>query len=97
MDGWMNRWMDGWMDGHLCELLSLFLLASRNISDWWLSYWITKTHNESMSSSYSISDELVNSDQSRHDDLGFYLGIYGGLAGANTVSSLNMIHLITST
>ena len=49
-----------------------------------------------MSSSYSINDdELGNSDQSPHDHLGFYLGIYGGLAGANTVSNLDMIHLNT--
>ena len=74
----------------------VILLASRNINDWWLSYWITKTHNGTMSSSYSISnDELVSSDQSSHDHLGFYLGIYGGLAGANTVSNLRMIHLNT--
>ena len=46
-----------------------------------------------MSSSYSVS----NSDQSSHDHLGFYLGIYGGLAGANTVSNLDMIHLNTGT
>ena len=49
-----------------------------------------------MSSSYSINDdELANSDQSSHDHLGFYLGIYGGLAGANTVSNLDMIYLNT--
>ena len=78
------------MVGHLCELLTLILLASRNISDWWLSYWVTKTHNGTMSSSYSINDDELGSDQSPHDHLGFYLGIYGGLAGANTVSNLDI-------
>ena len=48
-----------------------------------------------MSSSYSINDDELGSDQSPHDHLGFYLGIYGGLAGANTVSNLDTIHLNT--
>ena len=48
-----------------------------------------------MSSSYSINDDELGSDQSPHDHLGFYLGIYGGLAGANTVSNLDMIYLNT--
>jgi ATP-binding cassette subfamily C (CFTR/MRP) protein 10 len=52
-------------------LISLVLMqASRNVSDWWLSYWISETR-----------DNISNTTR----DLRFYLGIYGGLAGANTV------------
>ena len=59
------------------------LLASRNISDWWLAYWISheKQHhrdNRTISSRGGSIDSTTK----------FYITVYGGLAGANTVSAL---------
>lgn len=79
--------------------------ASRNINDWWLSYWIAHAHNDSEAGLNISSEELVSilfhqasisksntsipivSLEWASDNLAFYLGIYGGLAAANTVSS----------
>eukprot|EP00730_Choanoeca_flexa_P019296 TRINITY_DN9420_c0_g2_i1.p1 TRINITY_DN9420_c0_g2~~TRINITY_DN9420_c0_g2_i1.p1 ORF type:complete len:819 (+),score=134.30 TRINITY_DN9420_c0_g2_i1:101-2458(+) len=57
----------------LCILVLVSLVtmqASRNISDWWLSYWVT-----------NIKD-------GHNRGVGFYLGIYGGISGANTLFTL---------
>ena len=83
--------------------------ASRNVSDWWLAYWISHTHVSSTFgtniSAYNITHSfstpevipplpLTHSPEyipalpivSASDNLAFYLGIYGGLAAANSVS-----------
>lgn len=49
-------------------------LASRNINDWWLAYWITHDSNQNNTSTENSSEHLA-----------FYLGVYGGLALANSV------------
>ncbi len=90
-----------------CPSLSL---ASRNINDWWLAYWISHTHSGETSnvtafnatpsfylpsspSSYFDPESDSGSTMpllpltSSSDNLVFYLGVYGGLAAANSVSS----------
>ena len=82
------------------------MIASRNIADWWLAYWISHTHkpylhfdnNDNHSSVVLFPEaefpDLQNGSNSTHltnltaagDNLAFYLGIYGGLATANSVS-----------
>ena len=75
----------------------LSLIASRNVSDWWLAYWVSHAHHPShFNISYyntSDSDTVVTSlpflpITSASDSLTYYLGIYGGLAAANSVSFL---------
>lgn len=84
----------------------VYTIASRNISDWWLAYWISHTHkpylhfddNGNHSSvtyvpkgefpelqSGSNNTQMTNL-TAAGDNLAFYLGIYGGLATANSVS-----------
>lgn len=80
----------------------VFLLASRNVSDWWLAYWIshsrvtnsTAAHVNSTTKydlNHVISSALnpVQSGLQVHivkNTVTFYLVVYGGLAVANTVS-----------
>lgn len=81
-------------------LVALFLMqASRNLTDWWLSYWVTESETQS---SGNLSDKItmslrVNSNlfpsqnQSSNNidnDVSFYLTVYGGLAAANSVFTL---------
>ena len=74
--------------------------ASRNVSDWWLAYWISHSNIPSNFgtniSAYNITNVTHSSSTPEHipplpivsasDNLAFYLGIYGGLAAANSVS-----------
>ncbi|GFN76447.1 multidrug resistance-associated protein 7-like [Plakobranchus ocellatus] len=80
-------------------LVSLFFMqASRNLSDWWLSYWVSHSHSSNSSSktvaevsslfTSKIFSELSTNANSSSDNLRFYLGIYGGLAGANSLFTL---------
>ncbi|XP_064395751.1 ATP-binding cassette sub-family C member 10-like [Halichondria panicea] len=85
-------------------IMTSFLLmqASRNVSDWWLSYWIAHSYNDSYASAnitasvYIPHHSTLSSNTSipilslegASDNLAFYLGIYGGLAVANTVFTL---------
>ena len=78
----------------------LYNAASRNISDWWLAYWISHTHKDlhvynNLSwvtdqgdfpyiNTIGGSHPLINI-TSAEDNVAFYLGIYGGLAAANSV------------
>ncbi|NXJ16927.1 MRP7 protein, partial [Odontophorus gujanensis] len=95
----------------LSILLSLLLMqASRNISDWWLSHWISsisQTANASvMVSSASLPSTklllfsvagLVSPIQTLNTapvpsngsvDVNFYLTVYGGIAGANSLFTI---------
>uniref|UniRef100_UPI00358DFD85 ATP-binding cassette sub-family C member 10 n=1 Tax=Myxine glutinosa TaxID=7769 RepID=UPI00358DFD85 len=72
----------------LCSLL--LMQASRNITDWWLSYWISNTKGNETP---SVGHEEVPfyTAQYRHNhtvDVQFYLAIYCGLAGANSCLTL---------
>ena len=82
-----------------------FLSASKNINDWWLSYWVTHSHDGGpinntaklltstpiksripMETSVNIPPTVINSTGT--DNLEYWLGIYGGLAAANSVFTL---------
>ena len=76
------------------------LSASRNVSDWWLAYWISHTARQHVNSTTSshlnhVMALVLNADQLGmrvhivKDTVTFYLVIYGGLAVANTVIGLN--------
>ncbi|KAK6181779.1 hypothetical protein SNE40_009566 [Patella caerulea] len=86
-------------------LIALFLMqASRNINDWWLSYWVSHTHSCSntnnttySNSSHKVYDsymllETIGSNirniSESKDNINFYLMIYGCLAGANSIFTL---------
>ncbi|GFR60827.1 multidrug resistance-associated protein 7-like [Elysia marginata] len=79
-----------------CVLIALFFMqASRNLSDWWLSFWVSHTPKESTVNGTEIASILISeplrlpsSNSSTDKVLEFYLGIYGGLAGANAVFTL---------
>ncbi|XP_052106560.1 ATP-binding cassette sub-family C member 10-like isoform X1 [Mytilus californianus] len=75
-------------------LIALFLMqASRNINDWWLSYWVTHSHSQD-----NPVDEVYRGFGSLHgswknltqaeDNLRFYLTVYGCLAAGNSLFTL---------
>lgn len=64
-----------------------FFVGSRNISDWWLTYWITHANSSNSSSDLEFSTASSSNSSS---DLEFFLGIYGGLAAANSVSATHL-------
>uniref|UniRef100_A0A8C2DVX8 ATP-binding cassette sub-family C member 10 n=1 Tax=Cyprinus carpio TaxID=7962 RepID=A0A8C2DVX8_CYPCA len=78
----------------LAVLLSLFLMqASKNVSDWWLSHWISHM-KDNMTQLVSLSADstsfvtlLIGSETSGNmsSELKFYMTVYGSLAAANTV------------
>ncbi|XP_041468071.1 ATP-binding cassette sub-family C member 10-like [Lytechinus variegatus] len=100
----------------VCVLLSFVLMqGSKNVSDWWLSYWVSHTKQSSPSNHttthppstrhrssllqpiyLSLGLEMDHykpdghhpSDVDNSSSLEFYLGIYGGLIGANSVFTL---------
>ena len=85
-------------------VIILYITASRNISDWWLAYWISHTHKKlhvhnnlswvttppPAQQDFLYTDTIGDSYPlinitSADDNLAFYLGIYAGLAAANSV------------
>ncbi|KAM8843081.1 LOW QUALITY PROTEIN: ATP-binding cassette sub-family C member 10 [Synchiropus picturatus] len=76
-------------------LVSLLLMqASKNVSDWWLSYWVSQLQHNSSSVTSSPPAPLllllspVSSVQSwpnLSSDVQFYLSVYASLAVTNTV------------
>ncbi|KAM8947275.1 ATP-binding cassette sub-family C member 10 [Pelodytes ibericus] len=85
-------------------LLSLLLMqASRNVSDWWLSHWISSLPVVPGNSSFSaVSPPLLlfspgrllcpissinSAKQNSSADLTFYLSVYGGIAITNSIFS----------
>ena len=97
---------------HMVYTVCLYITASRNISDWWLAYWISHTHkplhfNNNTDNYSSVAlflqgefPELQNESKiinittltAASDNLAFYLGIYGGLAAANSVRICCITH-----
>ncbi|XP_029448719.1 multidrug resistance-associated protein 7-like isoform X2 [Rhinatrema bivittatum] len=74
--------------------------ASRNISDWWLSNWISNLEKRGNSSLSDLSPRLLllspgslmspitlvrHSEQNSSSDIHFYLTVYGSIAVANSV------------
>ncbi|XP_052537401.1 ATP-binding cassette sub-family C member 10 [Tympanuchus pallidicinctus] len=95
----------------LSILLSLLLMqASRNISDWWLSHWISSisqaANTSVMVSSASLPStklllfsvvglvspvQVLNTapvPSNASMDVNFYLAVYGGIAGANSLFTI---------
>ena len=79
-----------------------FPLASRNVSDWWLAYWISHSRvtnstadHVNSTTKYNLNHVILSALNPVQSGLGvhivkntvtFYLLVYGGLAVANTVS-----------
>ncbi|XP_069682959.1 ATP-binding cassette sub-family C member 10 [Periplaneta americana] len=72
-------------------LLSMFLMqSSRNLTDWWLSYWVSHggspiPHNETNTSVF-IYETFSNTSDDSH--ISYYLTVYGVFAGLNSVFTL---------
>ena len=80
----------------------VFPLASRNVSDWWLAYWISHSRvinstadDVNSTTKYNLNHVILSALNPVQSGLGvhivkntvtFYLLVYGGLAVANTVS-----------
>lgn len=77
-------------------LLSLLLMqVSRNMSDWWLSYWVTNAANDTNSTNTTedtntsnpvLMESLLSGDID--DSVRHYLILYGVLAGLNSLFTL---------
>lgn len=94
--------------GHLLGLsilLSLFLMqTSRNLTDWWLAYWVTHavpTHNATSFSrdpAFIVGNDMVKLIHSGTpvlkagiivtDQVTFYLSVYGAIAALNSIFTL---------
>lgn len=76
-------------------LLSMILMqTSRNMTDWWLSYWVTSTgsNNATNTSNNHESNDLVLWLEANYlqteNSIGYYMLIYGLLAGFNSLFTL---------
>uniref|UniRef100_A0A914UUG0 Multidrug resistance-associated protein 7 n=1 Tax=Plectus sambesii TaxID=2011161 RepID=A0A914UUG0_9BILA len=81
-------------------VLSIFLMqASKNVTDWWLSYWVkhadkssesdsNKNGSRTLSSTPNVSLQNSSGFQNELDDTTYYLYVYGGLALTNTLLTL---------
>jgi len=83
--------------GHVIAIfisLSLLLMqASRNLSDWWLTYWVTHvSHNSTSVVIYARHNLQHDNDYMlkafKVEEATFYLSIYGMIAGLNSVFTL---------
>ncbi|XP_041353425.1 ATP-binding cassette sub-family C member 10-like [Gigantopelta aegis] len=90
-------------------LLALFFMqASRNINDWWLSYWISHSHHGNSTNTTYNQDfiftfpsiqtphgmtAISSSNTTEDSDISFYLTVYGCLAGANSLFTLSRAFL----
>lgn len=84
------------------SLFNFTFVASRNLSDWWLAYWIshTKTHHN-ITNQYSTT---ISAAETRNNVLGgihivkgtvtFYLIVYAGFAVSNTVRNYCRYHFM---
>jgi ATP-binding cassette subfamily C (CFTR/MRP) protein 10 len=72
--------------GPLCALILLSMVlmqASRNGSDWWLSYWVQQTTSAERDGDGGGSDGELSEGRAH-----YYLRIYAYLAGANSLAAL---------
>eukprot|EP00794_Sanderia_malayensis_P019839 gene19839-21781_t len=63
-------------------LFLLLMQGSKNVSDWWLAYWISEVKDKES----TVLGGLSGNNSST--DVKFYLTVYGAIAGANTVFTL---------
>uniref|UniRef100_A0A673JL25 Multidrug resistance-associated protein 7-like n=1 Tax=Sinocyclocheilus rhinocerous TaxID=307959 RepID=A0A673JL25_9TELE len=71
-------------------LLSLFLMqASKNVSDWWLSHWISHLKDNTTELVSLSADPLLTltflSPERLINLINFYMTVYGSLAATNTI------------
>ena len=76
------------------KIFQNYLAASRNVSDWWLSYWVSHSQNGTISKHTNSSPTDFMSVEPASDNLAFYLGIYGGLAFSNSVCDLMLSRVL---
>ncbi|XP_044748946.1 ATP-binding cassette sub-family C member 10 [Coccinella septempunctata] len=76
----------------LAILLSIVLMqTSRNMTDLWLSQWVTATHSENNSTNYSgnlLMYQVYLSEEPNFATIDFYLKVYVALAVFNSVFTL---------
>ncbi|EDV28182.1 uncharacterized protein TRIADDRAFT_21627 [Trichoplax adhaerens] len=65
----------------------LLMQGSRNVSDWWLSFWISQTKNHSPHYN-SINSENLLALNTYDSNVTFYLTIYSAIAIGNTMFTL---------
>lgn len=77
----------------LCIILSMISMqTSRNMTDWWLSYWVgnmggNSTNRSNVGLILESLDKLFLNGVDQHG-MKYYMSIYGVLAGLNTVFTL---------
>lgn len=75
-------------------LLSLVLMqTSRNMSDWWLSFWVTAAGNNSNSTNLTLDEEYLKLrysmfENETSDPVKYYLVTYGIFVGLNSLFTL---------
>lgn len=57
----------------------LFMQSSKNVSDWWLAHWVSELQNDTKTANRHTFQYVDARDSF------YYLGIYGAIAGANTI------------
>uniref|UniRef100_A0A671QBI8 Multidrug resistance-associated protein 7-like n=1 Tax=Sinocyclocheilus anshuiensis TaxID=1608454 RepID=A0A671QBI8_9TELE len=68
---------------HRNNYFDLPYTASKNVSDWWLSHWIS--HMKDNMTQFHASDRGSETSGNMSSELKFYMTVYGSLAAANTV------------
>ncbi|CAG5133932.1 unnamed protein product [Candidula unifasciata] len=97
-DVYKNYWKNvGVCLSPMVLMTMFFMQASRNTSDWWLSYWVSHSNSGSQNGSADVNSFLSSGQRDSlplahltpaEDNLRFYLGIYGSLAGVNSIFTL---------
>ena len=65
-------------------LASLFFMqSSKNVSDWWLAHWVSEVQNGTKATSIETLFDAALSFAAK--DSSYFLGVYGAIAGANTI------------
>ncbi|XP_061421515.1 ATP-binding cassette sub-family C member 10 isoform X3 [Lethenteron reissneri] len=83
---WLAYWRAVGSCLSVAVILALFLMqATRNVTDWWLSYWIAHVQEHKNA---SFHDNFERSSANGSDPVQFYLSVYGALAAGNTVFTL---------
>nr|AKC42152.1 ABCC10 [Petromyzon marinus] len=83
---WLAYWRAVGSCLSVAVILALFLMqATRNVTDWWLSYWIAHVQQHKNA---SFHDNFERSSANGSDPVQFYLSVYGALAAGNTVFTL---------
>lgn len=60
----------------------LLMQSSKNVSDWWLAHWVSELQNGTKAADETLLDRLLDSATKNSS---YFLGVYGAIAGANTI------------